>query len=329
VVLDRLVILPLGINHVIRGWPRATIALIVACTLIQIYGDAIAPSVHDVQAQILQRAAEVPFDADDATQERAAADIEEIANQLPSYRFGYRTDSGLSYRGVTSAFVHDGWLHLLGNMLFLWLAGAALEDRWGRTRFLAFYAAGAVVSALGFSLTHDGEVANLVGASGAVSALMGAFLVFFARTQIHFVYWIGLSAGRFDATAAVALPLWLAEQLLYAKFAGGSNVAFTAHIAGFVFGVVVAVIARLVGRERADAPAASERPPVAKVVASAPKPPKVAAEPSSSLPLVRPPPLAAPPLAAPPPVAVAAPARVEPPKQDPPADPESGPRFLT
>jgi hypothetical protein len=225
---------------------------------------------------------------------------------------------------VTSAFVHDGWLHLLGNMLFLWLAGAALEDRWGRTRFLAFYAAGAVVSALGFSLTHHGDVANLIGASGAVSALMGAFLVFFARTQIHFVYWIGISAGRFDATASVALPLWLAEQLFYAKFAGGSNVAFTAHIAGFVFGVVVAVIAKVVGRARADAPAASKSPPVAKVVASAPKPSKVAAEPSSSPLLVRPPPLAAPP-----PVAVAAPSRVEPPKQDPPADPESGPRFLT
>lgn len=327
-------ILPLGINHVIRGWPLATIALIVACTLVQIYGDAVAPSTHDVQMQILRRAAEVPADADDATQEKAAADIEEIANQLPAYRFGYRTDSGLSVRGVTSAFVHDGWLHLLGNMLFLWLAGAALEDRWGRTRFLAFYAAGAIVSTLGFSLTHHGEVANLIGASGAVSALMGAFLVFFARTHIHFVYWIGMGVGRFDATAAVALPLWLAEQLLYAKFADGSNVAFTAHIAGFLFGVVVAMIAKIVGRERADAPAASQRPPVAKVVAKAPKASKVAAEPPSSRPLVGPPPLAAPPLAAPPPAApppaaVAAPERVEPPKQDPPADPEKGPRFLT
>jgi hypothetical protein len=169
-----------------------------------------------------------------------------------------------------------------------------------------------------------GEVANLIGASGAVSALMGAFLVFFARTQIHFIYWIGVSAGRFDATASIALPLWLAEQLLYAKFADGSNVAFTAHIAGFVFGVVVAMIAKFVGRARADAPAASESPPVAKVVASPPQPSKVAAEPSSSPPLVHPPPLAAPP-----PVVVTAPARVEPPKQDPPADPEGGPRFLT
>lgn len=315
-------ILPLGINHVIRGWPRATIALIVACTLVQLYGDAIAPSVHEIQTQIEKRTAEVPLDADAETQDKALNDIEDIANQLPSYRFGYRTNSGLSYRSVTSAFVHDGWFHLLGNMLFLWLAGAALEDRWGRARFLAFYVGGAVVSALGFSLTHHGEVVNLVGASGAVSALMGAFLVCFARMQIHFVYWIGLAAGRFDAAAYVALPIWLAEQALYAKFGGdGSNVAFTAHIAGFVFGVVVAMTAKIVGRARADAPPASKTAGVAKAVARPPaRPSKVAMEP----PPVRPPP---PPVT--PPVAVAASSRAEPPEQDGPADQESGPRFLT
>jgi len=317
------VILPLGINHVIRGWPRATIALIMACTLIQIYGDALAPSVDEVQMQIERRAAEVPVDADAATQEAAVADIETIANQLPSYRLGYRTDSGLSYRGVTSAFVHDGWFHLLGNMLFLWLAGAALEDRWGRARFLAFYVAGAVVSALGFALTHHGEVANLIGASGAVSALMGAFLVFFARTQIHFVYWIGLRAGRFDAAAYIALPIWLAEQVLYAKLQadqGGASVAFTAHIFGFVFGVAVAVIARMIGRTSAEAPAAAKSTRVPKAVARSGARPQA----RPSIPAMQPP-------TSPVPERRSVPAAPysERPQQNPAADPDRAPRFLT
>src|SRR5687767_4813039 len=99
-------ILPLGINHVIRGWPRVTIALIVACTLVHIYGEVIAPSPHEVEMQIVRRQAEIPLDADDATLARAASDLEEIANQLPFVRFGYRTDNMMSYRAVTSAFVH-------------------------------------------------------------------------------------------------------------------------------------------------------------------------------------------------------------------------------
>jgi membrane associated rhomboid family serine protease len=239
-------------------------------------------------------------------------DIEGYAKQIPSFRFGYRTDSGLSYQLVTSAFVHVGWLHLIGNMLFLWLTGAALEDRWGRARFGAFYVAGAVVSALGFAASHSGSAVNLVGASGAVSALMGAFLVFFARTQIHFVYWFGRGVGRFDAVAYVVLPLWLGEQVFFALLAsdsGTASVAFSAHIAGFAFGVVVALVANVLARKPVEETAAKA------VAASAASPPP------GALPQA---------IALPPPQAIAPPPPrpIEPPKTEP-VEPGTGPRFLT
>ena len=304
-------IVPVGINHVIRGWPWATIALILACTLVHIYGSAMGPSPEEVQAQMALRLAEMPDEPDAQSLAQLSADIERLASRLPTYRFGYTSDEGLSYRLLTSAFIHADWFHLIGNMLFLWLAGAALEDRWGRARFLGFYAAGAAVSALGFGMLHGGDPVMLVGASGAISALMGAFLVCFARTHIYFVYWFGRSIGRFDASAYIALPLWFAEQLVYGLLdGGGSGVAFTAHVTGFVFGLAVALVARQVVRARAAATErADQSPPLPRAVAR------------QSAPAIRPP--------APPPPEPPRPVIVEPATEGPPAEPGSGPRFLT
>src|SRR5262245_4225148 len=110
-------IIPVGINHVIRGWPLVTIAIIATCTLIQIYASVWAPSPESVAMLV------------------DASEIERLVDRIPIVRLGYPTGHGLGWRLFTSAFVHDGWFHLIGNMLFLWLAGAALEDRWGRLRF--------------------------------------------------------------------------------------------------------------------------------------------------------------------------------------------------
>lgn len=296
-------IIPVGINHVIRGWPWVTIGIIAMCTVVQIYSDAWAPSPEAVEQMIEHRTRDVPPGADAAQEAAVAKDVERIANRIPSVRFGYRSGSGASYRLVTSAFVHVGWLHLIGNMLFLWLVGAALEDRWGRARFAAFYAAGAIVSAFCFSALHVGQEVTLVGASGAISALMGAFLVCFARTQIHFVYWLGRGVGRFDAAAYVALPLWLAEQVLYAWLesdSGESGTAFSAHISGFVFGLATLGAVTLIARGRERAGATESRPSAPRPSASSPARPAV--------PPKRP---------------------VEPPRPEPPADPAGGPRFLT
>jgi len=301
-------IIPVGINHVIRGWPRVTIAIIVTCTLIQIYASTWAPSTEDVATLIHERALEHTSDSDENWETAFAHEVEQMADRIPIARLGYPTGYGLSWRLFTSAFVHGGWLHLIGNMLFLWLAGAALEDRWGSLRFAGFYLAGAAAATLCFDALYTGPATVLVGASGAISALMGAFLVFFSRMRIHFAYWYGRSIGTFDLVAYVALPLWLGEQLLSVWLEGDvgnvSSVAFTAHIGGFVFGLVVAAIVKLLTLQRADAPQAGSEVPRAIVRPA----PAAVAKPQRDLPQVK--------LEAP-----------EPPPK--PRDPNDGPTFLS
>jgi membrane associated rhomboid family serine protease len=161
--------------------------------------------------------------------------------------WGYHTRSGLSATLVTSAFIHGGWGHLIGNMLFLWLAGAAVEDLVGPIKFAIFYIAGAVAATACFAALHTGHETVVIGASGAISAVMGAFLVYFTSTQIRFWYWLWFRSGTFETAAYVALPLWLAEQFLWRSIEGPSQysgVAYEAHIGGFAFGVGIALAAK-------------------------------------------------------------------------------------
>jgi membrane associated rhomboid family serine protease len=230
------VIIPIGHDQQIRGLPWATFGIIAVCTLVQIYSSAVAPSIDDVQRMVAQ------------APDHALA----MLDKIPMFRFGYQTGSGINYKLLTCAFVHAGWLHLIGNMLFLWLAGSVLEDRWGRVKFVVFYLGGAAASTLCFDWLYDGDRTILVGASGAISAAMGAFLVYYHRAQIRFFYWWWTRTGTFFLSAYVALPVWLAEQLLWAKLEpteGFSGTAYTAHIGGFAFGAVVALVAsKLIGR---------------------------------------------------------------------------------
>ena len=247
------VIIPVGINHVIHRWPPVTLGIIALCTLIQIYSAVWAPSPEQAADWVEHKLAEYQPDPDRDPDEQAqqlAKEIQDYANKLPMFRFGYETDSGFSWKLFTCAFVHAGWLHLIGNMLFLWLCGAALEDRWGSVRFAAFYLAGSAASALAFAKLGDNPKTLLVGASGAISALMGAFLVFFTKMQIRFAYWFFRGIGTFEAVAYIALPIWLLEQFLdrwiETSSAHVETVAYTAHIGGFVFGFAVAMAVRLV-----------------------------------------------------------------------------------
>ncbi len=266
--------IPLGINHVIRGWPRVTIAIIATCVAMQVASMFIGPSAADISQYARSHALELAQALDqtddggkapdvDALVDRMIDDVYDYADGNPAYRFGYRPKQGMSHRLITYAFAHGGWLHLIGNMIFLWLAGAALEDRWGRARFVAFYAAGAVVSALGYAALGANPQIILVGASGAVAALMGAFLILFAKTEIHLWYFFLLRWGRVDVRAYVALPLWLLSQVFFAQVntvgeeSGG--VAYTAHVVGFIFGAVVAIASLALARKTEQPAAASSK----------------------------------------------------------------------
>ncbi len=144
----------------------------------------------------------------------------------------------------TSMFMHGGWLHLIGNMLFLWLAGASLEDRWGRLLYLLIYLASGAVGTMTHAVMLGQSTVPLIGASGAIAGLMGAFLVRLATTRIKFFYWFLVVRGTFWAPAFIVLPLWFLQQFAMAWKGGEGPVAVWAHIGGFGVGIVAALLIR-------------------------------------------------------------------------------------
>ena len=180
----------------------------------------------------------------------ACKDLEEAASTLPEQRFGYVPARSNVLGLFTYLFVHADWWHVIGNMWFLFLCGLALEDRWGRLAFAGYYVVGGVVAAGVHQLmTSDPSVA-LIGASGAVAAAMGAFLVLFAKTKIRFVGFFAFRIFSFAAPAYVMLPMWAAVELLYGLAASSSGTAHWAHTGGFLFGAAVAGAFRVFGLDR-------------------------------------------------------------------------------
>ncbi len=166
--------------------------------------------------------------------------------------------SGEAWRTIfTSMFLHANIEHLLGNMLFLWIAGDNVEDVLGHLPYLVFY----LVCGLGGSLVHL-AVAPMagkytVGASGAISGVMGAYLVFFPASKIRFALWLIIFIRFFTLPSWGAIGLWVAMQLVMARHqlsgtAGqAAAVAVFAHLGGFAFGFGAAALLRLTGRVKA------------------------------------------------------------------------------
>jgi membrane associated rhomboid family serine protease len=171
---------------------------------------------------------------------------------LGRYAFYPSRRSAISY--LTANFLHGGWAHLIFNMWFLWLAGAILEDTWGRPLYAAFYLVSGVAALWGYALVYPHGVIPVIGASGAIASLMGAFLARFPKSKIQlgFFYWIlRPRLYRFRAPAYTVLPLWLGIQLFSGVAAGESGgVAYWAHIGGFGFGLVMALILSYSGIEQ-------------------------------------------------------------------------------
>lgn len=147
---------------------------------------------------------------------------------------------------MSSIFLHGGWMHLLGNMYLLWLCGCCIEDMWGRPVYALIYLSSGLVACMAHAAAFPLSEAPLVGASGAIASLMGAFLVRLYATRIRFFYLFWVHWGTFYAPAWVMLPLWLMSQLFYAvSYREGSPVAFWAHVGGFLFGAGVALFIKL------------------------------------------------------------------------------------
>jgi len=182
--------------------------------------------------------------------DRLVAAALEAHRAHPLSRWGVDPARPAPTRLVTYMFLHAGWLHLLSNLLLLYLAGPFIEDAWGRLPFLGLYFAAGIVAALVHVGANAGSPLPLVGASGAIAGVMGAFLVRYARVRIRFVYMIGVfMRGSFQAPAWLMLVLWFLSQLALAALQPERGVAHSAHVGGFVIGVSLATLVVLLNLE--------------------------------------------------------------------------------
>ncbi len=141
----------------------------------------------------------------------------------------------------SSMFMHGSFLHLAGNMLFLWIFGNNIEDSMGRPRFVLFYLLGGIAAIAGQTLVDPSSTAPTVGASGAIAAVLGAYALLYPRARVVTVVFIIIFFTLLELPALVVLGLWFLLQVAYgaSDVAGASGgVAYFAHIGGFLFGLI-------------------------------------------------------------------------------------------
>ena len=142
---------------------------------------------------------------------------------------------------LTSMFMHGGWLHLGLNMLFLWIFGDNVEESMGHVRYLIFYVACGIAAALAQALINPGSTIPMIGASGAISGVLGAYVLLHPRATVRVLIILGIFVTMAHLPAMIVLGIWFATQILSGALTpvGQPGVAFWAHIGGFVAGMVL------------------------------------------------------------------------------------------
>lgn len=174
------------------------------------------------------------------------------SSRLVFNRFGVTPARFSVLKLFSSIFVHADFFHLLFNMLFLWLVGCNIEDDWSWKVFLGLYLVSGLVAGIFHALAFSGSQVPLIGASGAIAGIMGAFLIRHYKTKIRFAYFFFLIRpyfGTVSVYAGIALPVWMAQQVLGAAWGAESGTAYWAHIGGFVFGAVTGASFKFLGIE--------------------------------------------------------------------------------
>ena len=146
------------------------------------------------------------------------------------------------HTAISSMFMHGGWFHLIGNMWFLWIFGNNVEDSMGRLRFLVFYVCCGLGAAFAQVLIDPLSIVPMVGASGAIGGVMGAYVILYPRVPVTLLVFLGFFVTTIQIPAYLMLGYWFALQLLGGlPQLGGSDggVAFWAHVGGFVSGAVL------------------------------------------------------------------------------------------
>ena len=206
-------------------------------------GEGFGTALEEVRGEWRARGGEADPASTAAEQERLEVLGREALEALrarPLERLGYVPAEPRPLAALTSLFVHGGWFHILGNMLFLFLSAPFIEDRYGRAAFAALY----LVSGLAGTAAHAAHAPHsfvpVVGASGAIAGVMGAFLVRLGTARIRFLFIPIILVPGFRLKpllpAFVVIPFWIAQQVWYAHTAPDAGVAWWAHIGGFAFG---------------------------------------------------------------------------------------------
>lgn len=216
--------IPIRDDNPVRGIPVVTILLILACLGVYLWQLSLPPEAWQSAITLL--------------------------GFMPGVLFGYaRIEGGgwVSPMGsiFTAMFLHGGFLHLAANMIFLWVFGDNVEDRVGRGRFIAFYLICGAIAALSQALPDTRSTMPMIGASGAISGVLGAYIVLYPKANVL----VAMPFLLVRVPALLMLALWFAGQLASSLLTepGAGSVAFTAHVGGFLGG---AVLVRWFVRER-------------------------------------------------------------------------------
>jgi len=256
------VVIPVHDDNPTRRTPVVTLVLIAVNVVVFLLSPAATHLLGDSAAkqQCRQRAFFDQWAAEPRELLSNRADDEAVTDQV--VRSGGRVgclvvepapyDKRPFLSALTAMFLHGGWLHLLGNMLFLWVFGNNVEDRLRKIPFLGFYLLCGYAATYGFAVFEHGSSTPLVGASGAVAGVLGAYLVLFPRARV-------LSLLTFFFFLPVRLPAWVVLgswfllQYFYFRGAGlaeGSGVAYGAHVIGFLAGALLVWASREKPRDK-------------------------------------------------------------------------------
>ena len=167
---------------------------------------------------------------------------------VPARLFDAGDVSGSLVTALLSLFLHGGWAHVIGNMVFLWVFGDNVEDRLGHGRYILFYLLSGLAATLGHALAEPHSVMPAIGASGAISGVLGAYVFMFPRARVVTAVVLVIFVRIVELPALVYLPLWFVMQLfsgiaaVSTHEASAGGVAWFAHIGGFIAGPILALL---------------------------------------------------------------------------------------
>jgi len=171
-------------------------------------------------------------------------EFERLLHNVIGYRYGYKPAQMDPLTALTHMFLHGDIIHLLGNMIFLWLVGCMLELGCSRLFYVVLYLAGGICALALFTLVNMNSNIPLIGASGAIAALMGAFTVMYGKTRIKVFYSLGFYFNYAKISAILLLPVWIGNEVFQMVFGGESSIAYVGHLGGLLGGGAIGYVYR-------------------------------------------------------------------------------------